>query len=397
MTEESGPEDSAARGPGSGGSGSGGSSAGRPAPRKAGARPAGSSSRSAASSSRGSGERKSQSRASGGKRPDSRSSGKGGAGSSGSGARSTGPTGAGSRDSGAQRPDARSTAPRPPRAADRAGRDPALPDEVTGEELDRHARNDLRSLPDDLAARVARHLVMVGRLIDDDPETAWAHAQTASRMAGRLGVVREAAGIAAYRNGLYAEALQEFRAARRMSGGVEHWAVMADCERGLGRPKKALEMAGAPEVAAMDAPGRVEMRMVAAGARADLGQLDAAIVTLQCPELTSDSRDDWSIRLKYAYADALLAVGRSAEAGQWFARTAALDADQLTDADDRVAEIEGVVFIDLDEAGPDDDVPEDAGADVGGSDEAGSVQTQPDGHRDPASADPGSNTPGATD
>ncbi len=249
--------------------------------------------------------------------------------------------------------------PRPPRAADRGGRDPQITDEVTGDELDRHARNDLRSLPDDLAVKVARHLVMVGQLLDDDPELAWAHAQAASRMAGRLGVVREASGIAAYHNGLYAEALQELRAARRMSGGVEHWPVMADCERGLGRPKKALEMAGAPEAGKLDAAGRVEMRIVASGARADLGQFEAAVVTLQCAELNSTDSADWSIRLKYAYADALLKAGRSEEAREWFARAAALDADNITDAHDRVAEIDGIVFVDLGDDQPEDDQPED--------------------------------------
>jgi hypothetical protein len=43
---------------------------------------------------------------------------------------------------------------------------------------------------------------------------------------------------------------------------------------------------------------------VAAGARRDLGELDAAVVTLQTNDLNTEN-DSWAIRLRYAYADAL--------------------------------------------------------------------------------------------
>ena len=68
------------------------------------------------------------------------------------------------------------------------------------------------------AEQVARHLVMVTRLLPDEPEEAYAHAMAAQRRAGRVAVVREVVGIAAYHAGLWAEALAELRAARRMSG-----------------------------------------------------------------------------------------------------------------------------------------------------------------------------------
>jgi len=346
-TSESGTSGSARSGSSRSGSGTSGSPKSEPrSPRGAGPRGAG---------QRGSGSRSAGERSTAAAGSDSRGSGRSTSSSSDrkgaqrQGSDRKGPKGQGSGPRTAQGSERAATGPRPPRAADKAGRDPVIPEGVTGDELDRHARNDLRSLPDELATRVARHLVMVAQLLDEDPEQAWAHAQTASRMAGRLGVVREAAGIAAYRNGLYAQALQELRAARRMSGGVEHWPVMADCERGLGRPKKALEMAGSPEVAQLDTDGRVEMRIVASGARADLGQLEAAVVTLQCPELNSTVRADWSVRLKYAYADALLRTGRVDEAREWFERTTGLDVDQITDSDDRIADLDGVIFEDLDE------------------------------------------------
>jgi tetratricopeptide (TPR) repeat protein len=187
---------------------------------------------------------------------------------------------------------------------------------------------------------------MVARLIDEDPEGAYGYSRVALRLASRVAAVREAAGFAAYANQKYSEALAEFRAARRMTGSVDLWPVMADCERGLGRPEKALDMAGAPEVHKLDKAGQVEMRLVAAGARRDMEQLDAAIVTLQSPELASNSVQPWTARLRYAYADALLAAGRDGEAREWFAKAVEADKDGSTDASDRLAEMDGVEFVD---------------------------------------------------
>jgi hypothetical protein len=88
------------------------------------------------------------------------------------------------------------------------------------------------------------------------------------------------------------------------------------------------------------------MRLVAAGARRDMDQLDAAIVTLQSPELASSSVQPWTARLRYAYADALLEAGREGEAREWFAKAVEADKDGSTDASDRLAEMDGVEFVD---------------------------------------------------
>ncbi|MEU9164569.1 tetratricopeptide repeat protein [Streptomyces sp. NPDC048424] len=207
-------------------------------------------------------------------------------------------------------------------------------------------RQELLSLPKGLAEEVSKNLVMVARLIDEDPEQAYAYSRIALRLASRVAAVREAAGFAAYATQKYSEALAEFRAAKRMTGSVELWPVMADCERGLGRPERALAMAGEPEVQKLDKAGQVEMRLVAAGARRDQGQLEAAIVTLQSPELASSSVQPWTARLRYAYADALLAAGREDEAREWFGKTLEADKDGATDASDRLAELDGVEFVD---------------------------------------------------
>ncbi|MCX5396189.1 tetratricopeptide repeat protein [Streptomyces sp. NBC_00102] len=202
------------------------------------------------------------------------------------------------------------------------------------------------SLPKTLAEDVARNLVMVARLIDEDPEEAYGYSRVALRLASRVAAVREAAGFAAYATQKYGEALAEFRAAKRMTGSVELWPVMADCERGLGRPERAMAMAGEPEVQKLDKAGQVEMRLVAAGARRDMGQLDAAIVTLQSPELASNAIHPWTPRLRYAYADALLEAGREDEAREWFGKALESDKDGATDASDRLAELDGVEFVD---------------------------------------------------
>ncbi|MFC9299208.1 tetratricopeptide repeat protein [Streptomyces sp. NPDC057011] len=226
-------------------------------------------------------------------------------------------------------------------------------------------RQELLSLPKGLAEEVSKNLVMVARLIDEDPEQAYAYSRIALRLASRVAAVREAAGFAAYATQKYSEALAEFRAAKRMTGSVELWPVMADCERGLGRPERALAMAGEPEVQKLDKAGQVEMRLVAAGARRDQGQLEAAIVTLQSPELASSTVQPWTARLRYAYADALLAAGREDEAREWFGKTLEADRDGATDASDRLAELDGVEFVDasVDIEDEDQDEDEDDGQD----------------------------------
>ncbi len=216
-----------------------------------------------------------------------------------------------------------------------------MTDNITAAELDAEVRRDLRGLQRDTADTVARHLVAAGRLVDEDPGLALEHARFARARASRIAVVREAAGIAAYHAGEWAEALGELRAARRMGGGSGHLAVMADIERALGRPERALELSRGPDVRELGQAESIELAIVAAGARRDLGELDAAVVSLQIPELDPARRDPWSARLFYAYADNLLAAGRESDALQWFVHAADADDDGETDAARRIAELTG--------------------------------------------------------
>ena len=212
--------------------------------------------------------------------------------------------------------------------------EPDIPEDVTGEELEKSVRAELLSLSAENAKVVARHLVCINIHMDSDPELAHKHGIAAAHHAGRLAVVRESAGYAAYRAGHYEIALRELRAAHRISGDVSMWPVMADCERGLGRPLKALDLAGSAEVKRLAKPEEIEMRIVASGARRDLGELDAAVITLTCKELRTET-EEWAVRLRYAYADALATAGRADEAREWFAKCDEIDHEESTDADVR--------------------------------------------------------------
>lgn len=217
--------------------------------------------------------------------------------------------------------------------------EPDLPQGLEISDLDASVLQDLKVLSKDNAERVAKHMLMATDLLYDDPKLALAHARAAKNRAGRVGVVRETNGVVAYHAGEWKEALSELRAARRISGGPGLLAVMADAERGLGRPEKALELGRSPEARELDEEGQIELAIVLAGARHDLGQHDSAVAQLQRLNPSLDSQGFEQARLSYAYADALLATGEKAEAKRWFEHVAKIDVDGMTDASERVAEL----------------------------------------------------------
>ena len=221
--------------------------------------------------------------------------------------------------------------------------EPQVPEDVTFSELDRDVRGRLRTLSKDSAERVGRHLVMVGRLLDVDPELAYEHAQAAVRRGGRVDVVREAAGLAAYRTGRYGEALRELRTVRRLNGSPEHLPVMVDCERGLGRPERALVVAQDPGVADLSADAQVELAMVVSGARLDLEEPEAAVAVLATPAVRA-ATGMLAARVAHARAAALRASGREEDAER---ELAGYSAEQLAQAAGEVAEEEEVVVYDL--------------------------------------------------
>ena len=181
--------------------------------------------------------------------------------------------------------------------------------------------------------------------MDDEPEAALAHARFARHRASRVAMVREASGLAAYHAGEWAEALSELRASRRM-GGDGHLPVMADAERALGRPERAIELSRSPEARDLEPEEAVELLIVVSGARRDLGEADAAVVGLQVPELDASRDEPWVPRLFYAYAEALQAAGRTDDAIRAFLEAAGTDVEGETDAEERAIMLgagEGVV------------------------------------------------------
>lgn len=243
---------------------------------------------------------------------------------------------------------------------------PEVPEDVKDSDLDRVARNELKTLEKENAEGVAKHLVMAARLIDDDPELAHRHAVAASRRAGRIGVVRETLAITAYATGDFALALRELRTFRRITGRNDHLPMMVDSERGVGRPDKALELGRSVPRSSLPVPVQVELAIAMSGARLDLEQPDAALIELQIPQLDPTTAYSFSPALFDAYATVLEELGRQAEAEEWFARadTAREALDEADGADDDTIEIveidDDVADVDevdeLEEAGREDDV-----------------------------------------
>lgn len=214
--------------------------------------------------------------------------------------------------------------------------EPRIPEGITGRELERDAREELRSLSKETAERVAQHLVAAGMLIDDEPRTALAHARFAARRGGRVGAVREVFGVTAYRNGDFATAIRELRTAVRITGRYDLLPMIADCERGLGRPEKALDIAASEDAEKLGASATIEMLIVVAGAYADTGDLATAIASLEIPALRQKVEGAWQVRLWVAYADLLEAAGRTDDANRWLTLAADADTDRVTDAAERL-------------------------------------------------------------
>lgn len=226
------------------------------------------------------------------------------------------------------------------REAPRRIEGPPIPEGVHPDQLDKGVRRLLTSLTPGKADAVASHLVAAGILIDEDPDLAYKHARTARELAPRIGVIREAAGETAYAAGRWADAISELRAAKRMTGSYDHIPLIADAERALGRPERALKVIADAREKLEDTDLRVEASIVAAGARRDLGQLDAALAVLQQEPLHHSSPTTWLARLRYAYADALAEAGRTQDALEWFHRVLAADPQHATDAQERITALE---------------------------------------------------------
>ncbi|MDO4785183.1 MAG: hypothetical protein Q3997_08900, partial [Propionibacteriaceae bacterium] len=221
-----------------------------------------------------------------------------------------------------------------------AADEPPTPADFDEALLPSAVKAELKGLSREVADIVGAHLVAAGELIDENPELAYRHAEAARRRAARLPVVREAAAEAAYAAGEYAVALREFRALRRMLGSVDYLAVIADCERALGRPRAALDTLREADPATLSANQRIEALIVEAGARSDLGQQGEAIRLLENAIRTAKGPRLALGRLRFAYAELLVAAGHAASAKEWLRAVANFDPDDELGASVRLAELE---------------------------------------------------------
>jgi hypothetical protein len=219
---------------------------------------------------------------------------------------------------------------------------------------------------------------MASRLIDEDPELAHAHALSAARRAGRIGVVRETLAITAYETGDYALALRELRTFRRISGSDEQLPLMVDSERGVGRPEKALELGRSVDRSTLTPATQVSLAIAMSGARLDLGSPELALGELEIPQLDPDRAFSYSPALYDAYAEVLSELGRDADAALWRKRASValqllgdpdesetieiveeeLPDDEVDDSGDTADDgytADADAFIEDDDAGPTDD------------------------------------------
>ena len=193
--------------------------------------------------------------------------------------------------------------------------EPELPEDVSAKDLESPARMALRALSRLNAENIARHLVMTQRLLETDPEVAYAHARYAASHAGRIAIVREAAGIAAYVAGLYSEALRELRAARRLSGMETMYRAMeVDCERALGRPDAALRSAQNALQLDLEDDERAELAIVVTGIYHDQGNDELALITIEDAIRKAPKDTETLRRLHSVRADRLEDLGRVREA-----------------------------------------------------------------------------------
>lgn len=197
---------------------------------------------------------------------------------------------------------------------DRRPGEPKMPAGLEWGMLSKDERERLRGLAKEHAENIGLHILAAYTLEATDPQAALEHAKWAARQASRVDIARETLAMVAYRNGDYKLALREFRTAFRMNGYLDYLPFMADCERGLGQPRKAIDIALSDDAKRLQGEAKAEMFLVYAGALADLKMWDQAIAITSKLVHAKGLAGEYRMRAAQAEQYFLEEAGRSDEA-----------------------------------------------------------------------------------
>ena len=197
---------------------------------------------------------------------------------------------------------------------DRRLGEPKMPKGLEWSMLSTDEKERLRGLSKEHAENIGLHILAAYALEEDDPQAAMEHAKWVARQASRVDVSRETLAFVAYRQGDYKLALREFRTAFRMNGYGDYLPFMADCERGLGNPQKAVDIALSDDAKYLQGEAKAELFLVYAGALADLDLFDKAVEIVHTIAHAQGVGGAYRMRAVQAEQNFLELAGRTQEA-----------------------------------------------------------------------------------
>ena len=192
--------------------------------------------------------------------------------------------------------------------------EPKMPKGIEWSMLSTDDRERLRGLSKEHAENIGLHILAAYTLEERDPELALEHAKWVAHQASRIDFARETLAFVAYRQGDYKLALREFRTAFRMNGFLDYLPFIADCERGMGEPKKAIETAMSDDAKYLRGESKAEMFLVYAGALGDLELWDKAIEIVHTLGRSKGLAGEYRMRAVQAEQYFLEEAGRTDEA-----------------------------------------------------------------------------------
>lgn len=192
--------------------------------------------------------------------------------------------------------------------------EPKMPKGIEWSMLSTDDRERLRGLSKEHAENIGLHILAAYTLEERDSELALEHAKWVAHQASRIDFARETLAFVAYRQGDYKLALREFRTAFRMNGFLDYLPFIADCERGMGEPKKAIETAMSDDAKYLRGESKAEMFLVYAGALGDLELWDKAIEIVHTLGRSKGLAGEYRMRAVQAEQYFLEQAGRSDEA-----------------------------------------------------------------------------------